>query len=218
VAGRKIYLVDKPGAPQSRIRMGRLAPPRKTADYYSIVVLNTILGGAYTSRLNTNLREEHGYTYGAGSAFSFRPFKGPFIATAAVQTEVTAAALTEFINELEGISQPIPADEITKATNYEALSYPAYFQTVSDVANQLGQSVFHNLSDDYFNQYTGHILAVTAADLEAAAGKYIDPENIAIVIVGDRSMIEESLAALDYGEIEVLSVEAVLGKVPEIPD
>src|SRR6266550_7093657 len=112
---RQIYLIDKPGAPQSQIRIGWVGVPRSTPDYFPISVMNTILGGSFTSRLNNNLREKHGYTYGASSGFDMRASAGPFIAAAGVQTDKTAESLKEFFLELNGILQPVPADELTRA-------------------------------------------------------------------------------------------------------
>jgi len=216
VTGRTIYLVDKPGAAQSEIMIGRIGTVRSTPDYYTLQVLNTILGGAFTSRLNQNLREEHGYSYGARSSFSLRPHAGPFIARAAVQTDVTDKALTEFMNELNGILETVPADELEKSQNYVALGYPERFQTVSRTAGQLQQLALHNLPDDTFNRYTGGIYDVNASDLEAAAARYVDPDNLAIVVVGDREQIEAGIVALGLGKLVNLSIEDVMGPLPEL--
>src|SRR3954471_14258288 len=109
---RQVFLVDIPGAPQSQIRIGSIGVPRSTPDYFPITVMNTILGGSFTSRLNNNLREVHGYAYGAGSGFDMRGGPGPFAASAGVQTDKTAEALKEFFNELNGILKPVPAEEL----------------------------------------------------------------------------------------------------------
>ena len=121
---RQIFIVDKPGAAQSQIRIGLVGVPRATPDYVALDVWNTILGGSFTSRLNSNLREKNGYAYGASSRFDMRRSAGPFQAGAGVQTDKTAEALKEFFNELNGMLQPIPADELEKAKNYSALSFP----------------------------------------------------------------------------------------------
>jgi zinc protease len=209
--------VDKPESPQSVIYMGRVGVSRYTEDFYSIVIMNTILGGAFTSRINMNLRQEHGFTYGAYSSFSFRPLPGPFLANSSVQTEVTDQAITEFLNELRGIQEPVPEEELSKARNSVALSYPESFQTISATAGQLNNIAIYGLPDDYFNTYTERMLAVSAEDVNRVAREYIDPENLAIVVVGDREKIEEGLKALEYGPVKVLSVQDVLGKMPEIP-
>lgn len=216
VERREVYLVDKPGAAQSEIRIGRIGVPRLTDDYYAIVVMNTVLGGSFTSRLNSNLREEHGYTYGARSYFDFATLPGPFQAGAAVQTAVTAAALTEFMKELNGIRDPVPEEELTRAKNFVALRYPGRFQTVASIAGQLTELELYGLSDQYFNGYVDKILSVTQADVQRVARKYVVPEGMAIIVVGDRAAIEESVRALDLGPLHILSIEDVLGPEPQL--
>jgi predicted Zn-dependent peptidase len=214
VERREVYLVDKPGAAQSEIRIGRVGAPRLTADYYALVVMNTILGGAFTSRLNQNLREEHGYSYGAYSFFDFEPLPGPFVASAAVQTAVTDSALVEFMKELRGILEPVTDEELERAKNYVALRFPSRFQTVAGIARQIAQIELYGLPDTYFNDYVDRILAVTRADVLRVARKYIDPDRVAIVVVGDRSKIEGGVRALELGPLRLLTVEDVLGPPP----
>jgi zinc protease len=216
VENRSVTLIDKPDAPQSEIRIGRIGVPRLTDDYYALVVMNTILGGSFTSRLNQNLRETHGYTYGAGSRFDFRMLAGPFIAYSAVQTAVTDKALTEFMNELNGIVKGVTDAEVERAKNYIALSFPGEFQTVSQIANGLEELVIYGLPDSYVNDYIEKILSVTRQDVERVARKYIDPAKIAIVISGDKAKIESGITALNLGSLKVLTVEDVLGKAPDV--
>jgi predicted Zn-dependent peptidase len=208
---RQIYLIDKPGAAQSQIRIGWVGVPRSTPDYPTLQVLNTILGGAFTSRLNTNLRETHGYSYGAYSAFEERISPGPFSARAGVQTDKTAEALREFFNEFTGILKPIPADELEKAKNYVALGFPAEFESTGDLARKLEEQVVHNLPDEYFPSYIRAITQVTKPGVEKAATQYIQPDRFAVVIVGDRKAIEPGIRALNLGPIEVMTVEQALG-------
>ncbi|MBI5471626.1 MAG: insulinase family protein [Ignavibacteriae bacterium] len=215
VEARKISIVDKPGAAQSVIRIGRIGVARTTEDYYAITVMNTILGASFTSRLNNNLREVHGYSYGANSRFNFMPIPGAFIAASDVQTDVTDKALHEFMKELRNIST-VSDEELTRAKNYVALSYPSDFQSVGQIAGSLGELVMYSLPDDYFNNYTKNILAVSKDDVVRVAKKYVDPEKIAIIIVGDRKKIEKGIADLKLGPIENLSIEDVLGKPPVI--
>ena len=214
VKKERIYLVDKPGAAQSVIRIGRIGVSRKTADYYPLVVMNTLLGGSFTSRLNQNLREEHGYSYGAGSSFSFRPLPGPFLAGASVQTDVTDKALAEFMKELNNIRKPINDEELTRAKNYVALRFPRRFQTVRGIAAQLQDLVAFDLPEDYFNNYIPKILAVTRADVEQVARKYIVPDKMAIVVVGDRGKIGRGIRALHLAPVKFLKIDDVLGKIP----
>ena len=214
VSGRVIYLVDKPGSAQSVIRLGRIGVPRSTRDYFALEVMNTILGGSFTSRLNQNLREKHGYAYGASSGFSYLQAPGPWVAAAAVQTQSTGPAITEFLNELRAIREPIPAEEVERARNFLAMRYPAGFQSVAGIAARLSDLLQYDLPIDYFNTYVQNVLAVTTADVERVARHYIDPENVAIIVVGDRQQVEPQIRAQNLGEIRVLQVTDVLGPVP----
>jgi len=210
-ASRAVYLVDKPDAPQSQIRIGWIGVPRATPDYFPIQVLNTILGGAFSSRLNLNLREKHGYTYGASSSFDMRVAAGPFLAAAGVQTDKTAESLTEFFNELNGILKPVPAAELARAKNYVALRFPSGFETTSDISRRLEDALVYKLPDDYFSKYVQNIQAVTGADVQRVAQKYIAPDRFAVVVVGDRKTIEPGLRALSLGTIKELTVDEVFG-------
>jgi zinc protease len=203
-------LIDKPGAPQSLIRIGWVGVPRSTPDYFALRVLNTVLGGAFTSRLNQNLREAHGYTYGASSAFDMRGSAGPFYAAAAVQTDKTAAALTEFFKELEAIRKPIPSDELEKAKNYVALQLPRNFETTQSLAGSLAQMFVFNLPPDYYGTFTERIRAVTVADVQRAAERYIQPDKFAVVIVGDLKVIEPGIKALNLGPITTVTIDEVM--------
>ncbi|HSJ10379.1 MAG TPA: pitrilysin family protein [Longimicrobiales bacterium] len=214
VRGRTIYLVDKPGAAQSVIRLGRIGVPRSSDDYYALEVMNTILGGSFTSRLNQNLRETNQYSYGASSGFSFLPSAGPWFAGASVQTQSTGPALTEFFNELRRMHQPIPADEVDRARNFLAMRYPAGFQSVGGIAGRLGDMVQFGLAPDYFNRFVDNILAVSNSDVERVARQYLDPDNVAIIVVGDRSVIEAQVRAQNLGDIRFLEVTDVLGPMP----
>ncbi len=214
VQSRQIYLADKPGAAQSEIRIGRIGAQRLTEDFFPLLVFNTILGGAFTSRLNQNLREEHGYSYGAGSYFDFRPTPGPFIAYAAVQTNVTDKALIEFMKELKGMLAPVSDEELTRAKNNLALSYPRDFQSVAEISGQLAGLAMYGLPDDFFNTYIQKVLSVTKEDVRRVASKYLDPEKVAIIIVGDRTLIEQGLAATKIAPIKVLTVDEILGPAP----
>lgn len=207
---RQTYLIDKPDAEQSQIRIGWIGLPRSTPDYFPLLVLNTVLGGSFTSRLNQNLREEHGYAYGASSFFDMRLSAGPFVAAAGVQTDKTADAVREFFNELEGIRMPIGADELAKAKNFIALGFPAEFETSTDLSRQLEELVVYRLPDDYVERYVPNVLAVTAAAVQQAAGRYIQPPRFAVVVVGDRRSIEPGIRALNLGPVQVMSIDEAL--------
>ena len=155
LAQGQITIVDMPGAEQSQIRIGWVGVPRSTPDYFTLEVLNTVLGGSFTSRLNQNLREEHQYSYGASSRFDMRLSAGPFQAGAGVQTDKTAEAIREFFNELNGISKPVGADELAKAKNYIALSFPSEFETIGDLSSHMEELVVYDLPDRYFGAVRG---------------------------------------------------------------
>jgi zinc protease len=209
----QIYLVDKPDAAQSVIQIGWVGVPRSTPDYFRIQVTNTILGGSFSSRLNQNLREEHGYTYGAGSGFDMRLAKGTFVARAAVQADKTADALREFFKELNAIgASPVSDAELTRGKNYIALGFPGQFETISDVSQQLEDLIVYNLPDDYYQRYVPEVLKVTAADVQKTAATYIQPSKFAVVVVGDQKTIEPGIRALKLPQpIRVMSVEEALG-------
>jgi zinc protease len=211
LAKRQIFLIDKPGAAQSQIRIGWVGVPRSTPDYAHIEVMNTILGGAFTSRLNQNLREKNQYSYGARSVFDTRLGPGLFFATAGVQTDKTAEALREFFNELTGILQPIPGEELDKAKNYVAFGFPGEFETSGDLARKLEEQVVYGLPDEYFPSFVRAVTQVTNTDVQKAAAKYVQPDKFAVVIVGDRKVIEDKIKALNLGPIEVLAPDQVLG-------
>ena len=209
----QIYLVDKPDAAQSVIQIGWVGVARSTPDYFKIQVTNTILGGSFSSRLNQNLREEHGYAYGAGSGFDMRLSAGTFVARAAVQTDKTADALHEFFNELNGIgAKPVGNDELTRAKNYLALSFPGQFETAGDLSQQIEDLIVYKLPDDYYRRYVPEIQKVTAADVQKTATTYIQPSKFAVVVVGDRKVIEAGIRALKLPQpIRVMTVDEALG-------
>ena len=189
--------------PQSSFRLGTVGVPRATGDFFPIQVMNTILGAAFTSRLNTNLRETKGYTYGAGSGFDMRQSAGPFTARAEIVTAKSDSALIEFLKELRGMSQPVPAQELDKAKNYLQLQLPGQFETTSDIAARLAPIAIYNLPLDYFSTYSQRIAAVTAADVQRVAEQYVRPDRMSIVIVGDLKTIEQGIRALRVGRVEL---------------
>lgn len=215
-AKREIVLVDKPGAAQTQIRIGWVGVARSTPDYFPILVMNTILGGSFSSRLNLNLREKHGYTYGASSSFDMRAAPGPFAAGAGVQTDKTSEALKEFFIELDGIQQSVPADELARTKNYLALRFPANFETTRDISQRLETTLVYHLPDDYFSKYVQNTQAVTAADVQRVAKQYIQPGRFAVVVTGDRKAIEPGIRALNLGAIRVLTVDEIFGPAPTL--
>lgn len=207
---RTIYLVNKAGAAQSQIRIGLVGVARNTPDYFTLDVVNTILGGSFTSRLNQNLREVHGYTYGASSSFSMRLAPGPFQAAAGVQTDKTIESLREFFKELDAIREPIPASDLNRGKNYQALGFPSGFETLSGMASELTQMAVYGLPDTFFNEYVPKIQAVTTAQAQTTAQKYIQPDKFAIVVVGDLSKIEKGIRDANFATVKVLTVDEIV--------
>jgi predicted Zn-dependent peptidase len=208
---RDVYLIDKPGAPQSQIRIGAIGVSRTNPDYFAIQVMNTVLGGSFSSRLNLNLREKQGFAYNASSAFDMRREPGPVFAYAGVQTDKTADALREFFNELEAIGKPVGPYELTKGKNYLALGFPSEFESIADLSAHVEELVVYTLADDYFERYISRVQAVTAADVGRAAGTFIQPQRFAVVVAGDRAAIEASIRALGLGAVRVMSVSEATG-------
>lgn len=199
----RLVLVDKPGAAQSEIRVGHVGVPRDHPDYFALVVMNTLLGDSFTSRLNTNLRETHGFAYGARSQFSMWRGAGPFVASSAVFTAKTDSAVVEFLRELRRVrDQPVPGDELERAKRYVALGFPRRFEETRDVAAEISTLETYDLPVDFLNTYVDRVMAVTAADVQRVAREHIRPDRAVIVVVGDRSKIEPGLRALELGPIE----------------
>ncbi|MEO6325617.1 MAG: pitrilysin family protein [Thermoanaerobaculia bacterium] len=214
--GRKLWLVDKPGAAQSVIRIGRVGPDRRTSDYEVLEVMNTLLGGSFTSRLNNNLREQHGWAYGAGSGFDYRRTGGVFLAAADVQSKSTGEAMVEFMKELERMKTPPTPKEIERARNFLALRFAEQFETSRQMAAKLAEIVLYDLPIDTFDSFVPKALAVSSDQMVRAARAQIDTGNLAIVIVGDRATIEKPLQALKLGTFQVLSVDDVMGPAPKL--
>jgi zinc protease len=197
-----IYVINKPDAPQSSIRIGSIGVARSTPDYFPLLVLNTALGGAFTSRLNQNLRETHGYTYGAESEFDMRRAAGPFMAYAEVVAAKTDSSLLEFMHELRAIHDTIPAAELSKTKRYLELQLPGDFESTTDIASDLVPLVLYGLPDDFYTTYQLRVGAVTQADVQRVAQRYIDPGKLTIVVVGDRRSIEGPIRAAGIGSVE----------------
>ncbi len=198
-----IYLIDKPGAAQSVIRIGHRGVERSNPDYYAIQVMNTLLGGSFSSRLNSNLRETKGYTYGARSSFDFQPIPGAFTASADVRTDVSDSSLVEFFRELRRIRDSVVDPvELERTKQYLALRVPGSFETTSQMAGQVGTLLTFGLPFTWFDDYVRRIMAVTAADVQRVAGEYIRPDSVTIVVVGDVQKIRPGIERLGLGPVE----------------
>jgi zinc protease len=207
-SGMSLRLVDRPGAPQSELRIGRAGPPRTTPDHARLVVLNTVLGGAFTSRLNLKLREEKGFTYGARSTFLFRRGPGPFVAGAAVATADTAEALQDALNEMDRLRQdPVPGPELERAKNYLTLSLPRRLETASAMAVKLANLHLHGLEPTELVAFVRRVREVGRQDLLDAAAEWLGPDRMSVAIVGDAAATRGPLEALRIGAVESCEVE-----------
>jgi predicted Zn-dependent peptidase len=200
-AALTVHLIDKPAAPQSSVRIGLVGVPRSTADYFPLIVMNTVLGGAFTSRLNQNLREDKGYTYAAFTVFDMRRVAGPFYATSEIVAEKTDSALIEAVREIRGIRDPVPAAELEKAKNFIQLGLPGDFETTFGIASRLVPIALYDLPLDYFSNYSRNVMAVTQADVQRVAQRYLTPDRMQIVVVGDASVIESGIRAAGLGNV-----------------
>ena len=206
--GTTIYLVDKPGAAQSTFAIGAPGPARDTPDYYAIRVMNEMLGVLFQSRLNHNIREVKGFSYGVFSNFAFGKGPGAFRAGGDIVTAKSDSALIEFMKELRDIRGPRPPtdDELKQAKASLVQSLPENFSSVGGINGSIASLYVQGLPQDYYQQFARAVNAVTADDVVRVAKHYIDPEHLAIVIVGDRTKIEAPLAATNIAPIVHLDV------------
>ncbi len=205
----KLAAVSRPGAAQSELRIGHACAPRLTPDYHVLLLLNNILGGDFVSRLNLNLREQKGFTYGVRTGFNLRRGIGPFVMQTSVGTDVTAAAVDEAWREIRDISTTRPVTEVEVAQAFQSLSkgYPRGFETAGQVARSVAQLALHGLPDSYFEDFVPTLAKVTAPDVTTAAQRYLDPEKMTTVIVGDLDKIAASLPGLGLGPHRVLTID-----------
>jgi zinc protease len=199
----RLVIVDRPGAPQTQIRLATVGAPRSSPDYVPIRVMNDILGGLFSSRINLNLREAHGYTYGANSSFTFRRGAGPFQIASGVRTDVTVPAVEEMFNEVKKLAAAeVTADELTLAKDSFTRSLPSAFETTDSTVATFANLFTYGLPMDYFTTLPERIGAVTAQDVQAAAKKYVVPEKLLVIAVGDRAKIAPALEAA-FGPAEL---------------
>lgn len=198
----RLVLVDRPGAVQSEIRVGRLAVSRRTPHYFPLVVANAILGGQFVSRLNTNLRETKGYTYGVRSAFDFRKSTGPFVVATSVQTDATADTICEILRECDemGGARPATPEELNRAKAALTRGYPRGFETAEQVARGALMLATHDLPLDYFSRFAERVTAVGIADVTEVARWIWNPADLRITIVGDATKVGSALDAAGFSE------------------
>jgi len=205
VERRFVRVIDRPGSVQSEIRIGHPGLQRSHPDFHAVSVMGAILGGLFNSRLNLNLREEKGYTYGASAGFDLRRGRGPFTARAAVNTEATVPSLHEFFGELDRIREaPVTDAELAAARDYIVGVFPLRFETPGPVAGSLSGLFVHDLPDDELDRYRAAIEAVTPDDVLRVAREHIRPEQAAVVLVGDHDAFADALEAAGIGPVEVI--------------
>jgi zinc protease len=209
----KIIIVDRPGAQQTQLRLLQVGVGRATPDYPALEVMNSELGGLFSSRINLNLREEHGYTYGAESVFVYRRSVGYFAAGGGIRTDVTATAAAEILKEIHRmIDTEMKPEELTLAKDSQSRSLPGMYETSNGEAGALSELFVYNLARDYFSTLPERLNAVTAADAQAVAKKYLHPDQMILVCVGDRAKIEPELVKLDLGAVEIRDADGKLVK------
>jgi zinc protease len=205
---RRVLVVDRPGSVQSEIRVGHVGAARSTPDYFALSIANLVLGGMFTSRLNLNLRERHGFTYGVRSSLSLRSQPGPFEVSTSVANDVTAAAVREIFSEMEKLAADGPTeDEVAAARDFAAGIFGVQLETSNQIASRVSQLVVYGLPDDYFHRYRDEVRAVTRDESVAAARRHVRPSEAQVVVVGDASQVAEPLGSLGLGPVEVRSVQ-----------
>ncbi|MCU7500439.1 MAG: insulinase family protein [Ignavibacteria bacterium] len=210
----RLYFVQKEGAAQSEIRIGHLTEGRNKPDFFARALMNSILGGQFSSRINLNLREDKGYTYGAHSGFNYNKVNGYFYVSAPVKTENTKESIIEILKELKGIQVYISEKELKFAKSSQVRKFPALFETYGQIGRSLANMIIYCLPDDYFNTFLDNIKKVTLEEAYEAAHNYIIPDELVIMVVGDREAVKPQLEALNLGSITELDRDGnVIGTV-----
>ena len=205
---RAVHIVPKAEAPQSELRMGHIGLPRSHPDYFPVLVMNSVLGGLFSSRINLNLREVHAYTYGAFSGYAWRRGAGPFVVSTAVKSDVTAESAREILLEIERMrTDTISEDELSLATSYLGGVFPIRYETTDAIARALSALVAYRLPPDYFDSYRDKVRAVTKVDVLQAADRHLHPEELQLLVVGDPEVVRTPLEELGFGPVEMLPAD-----------
>jgi predicted Zn-dependent peptidase len=210
VASPRLYVVPRPDAPQSELRIGHVAVARNTPDYHALVAANMVLGGQFVSRINLNLRENKGFTYGARTTFDCRRMPGPFLLQASVHTASTSRAIEESLDEIAAIRGPRPVTEEELALGLAALTrgYARSFETAEQIARAVTQLALYELPATYFAEFVPRLEAITIAEVTRVAAKHLDPARLTTLVVGDLDIIGKDLEQLGLGNPVVLSADA----------
>jgi zinc protease len=200
----RVVIVDKPGSPQTQVRVASIGAARSSPDFRPMQVMNLALGGLFSSRINMNLREQHGYTYGASSQFSFRRAPGPFQVGSGIRTDVTGPAVSEIFKEVRGmVERPVSDEELTKAKDALANSLPGAFESSANAVGNFSNVFIYDLGLDYYSRYAEQVNAVTVGQALEVARKYLVPSQMIVIAVGDKAKIEPELKKLNLGTMEV---------------
>ena len=205
----RLNIIPRPGAPQSELRIGHVAVARNTPDYHALVAANMVLGGQFVSRINLNLREEKGFTYGARTSFDFRRLPGPFSLQVSVQTAATAAAIHESIAEIAGIrdTRPVSPEELALGVAALTRGYARNFETAEQLARAVTQLALYDLPDTYFDEFVSTVEGVTVDDVTRVARQYLDPARLTTLVVGDYGVVAPDLPKLDLGVPSILAAD-----------
>jgi zinc protease len=205
---RRIVLVEKPDAPQTELRVGHVGVPRLHPDYLAIVVMNGLLGGFFSSRINLNLREKHAFTYGASSSFEWRRAAGPFTVGTAVKTEVTGRALEEILKEIDAMrAAPPSASELALAADYLAGVFPLRFESTAAVAGTVAMAESLGVPEDFYSTYRERVRALTADEVYAAARTHLHPDRLLVLAVGDTTAVAPMLDGMGIGPVTRVAAE-----------
>lgn len=207
-----VILAHRPGAVQSEVRVGHVGIPRTADDFFAATVMNAVLGGVFSSRLNLNLRERLGYTYGISASFGLRKLPGTFSISSAIQSDKTAHAVSEVLREVRLLQEELaPAAEVADAAGYLAGIFPLQLQTTDGLSGKLSTLAVYGFPDDYFDQYAERLLAVTPEEVREAARRRLHPDRAAVVVVGDAEELRGPMEALDIGPVQVVDADEALG-------
>ena len=207
----RLAIVPRPKAPQSELRIGHVAVPRNTPDYHALALANAVLGGQFVSRINLNLREDKGFTYGARTSFEFRRRPGPFMLQVSVQTAATGRAIEESIGEISGIRgpRPVTAEELSFGIAALTRGYARNFETADQLARAVMQLALYELPEDYYARFVGIVEGISRDDVSRVMTRHVDPSRLTTLVVGDLDAIGHDLSGLGLGEPLVLSAEAL---------
>jgi zinc protease len=203
---QQIYVIDRPGSPQSVILAGHVTLPKNNPDEIAVESMNQVLGGSFTSRINMNLREDKHWSYGSRTILVDAKGPRPFVAFAPVQTDKTAESMQELANELNQIleARPIEQDELDKVQANRILRLPGSWETSGEVSAAIQEIVEFGLPLDYYGNFAARVQGLQLADVQSAAGRVVRPAGMTWVVVGDRSQIEEKIRGLGWADVKLL--------------